>query len=141
MCIDLVKGRTWLNSLKTTAKCGIIWLCHISPFRISHLPNFPPPPRYTLHHHAHTAHLAHCVVHALQSAHSSHCEEHTGHSAHCTLHTLHIARRRCTLHKLRALNMGHCATTWSVHSAQCTWRGLQTADHTLHVVCAIRYTL
>ena len=44
MCIDLVKGRTWLQSLNTTAKCGTILLCHISPFRVSHLPNPPPPP-------------------------------------------------------------------------------------------------
>ena len=44
MRTDLVKGRTWLQSLNTTAKCGTILLCHISPFRISHLPNPPPPP-------------------------------------------------------------------------------------------------
>ena len=43
MCIDLVKGRTWLQSLNTTAKCGTVLLCHISPFRISHLPKSPPP--------------------------------------------------------------------------------------------------
>ena len=42
MCIDLVSRRTWLQSLNTTAKCGTILLCHISPFRISHLPKFPP---------------------------------------------------------------------------------------------------
>ena len=42
MCIDLVEARTWLRSLNTTAKCGTILLCHISPFR-SHLP-IPPPP-------------------------------------------------------------------------------------------------
>ena len=42
MRINLVKARTWLQSLNTTAKCGTILLCHISPFRISHLPNFPP---------------------------------------------------------------------------------------------------
>ena len=49
MCIDLANGRTWLQSLNTTAKCGTILLCHISSFRISHLPNFPPTcynPRY-----------------------------------------------------------------------------------------------
>ena len=44
MCIDLVKARTWLRSLNTTAKCGTMLLCHISPFRISHLPTPPPPP-------------------------------------------------------------------------------------------------
>ena len=44
MCIDLVKARTWLRSLKTTSKCGTILLCHISPFRISHLPTPPPHP-------------------------------------------------------------------------------------------------
>ena len=44
MCIDLVKERTWLQSLNTMAKCGTILLCHISPFRISHLPTAPPPP-------------------------------------------------------------------------------------------------
>ena len=44
MCIDLVKGRTWLQSLNTTAKCGAILLCHIPLFRILHLPNPPPPP-------------------------------------------------------------------------------------------------
>ena len=44
MCIDLVNGRSWLQPLNTTAKCGTILLCHISPFRISHLTN-PPPPR------------------------------------------------------------------------------------------------
>ena len=44
MCIDLGKARTWLRSLNATAKCGTIWPCHISPFRISHLPNPPPPP-------------------------------------------------------------------------------------------------
>ena len=43
MCIYLVKARTWLRSLNTTAKCSTILLCHISPFRISHLPNFPLP--------------------------------------------------------------------------------------------------
>ena len=42
MCIDLVKARTWLRSLNTTAKCGTFLLRHISPFRISHPPNFPP---------------------------------------------------------------------------------------------------
>ena len=46
MCIDLVKGRTWLQSLNTTAKCGTILLCHISPFRISHLQIPPPPPAH-----------------------------------------------------------------------------------------------
>ena len=46
MRIDLVKARTWLRSLNTAAKCCTILLCHISPFRISHLPNPPPPRRY-----------------------------------------------------------------------------------------------
>ena len=46
MCIDLVMARTWLRSLNTTAKCGTLLLCNISPFRISHLPNPPPPPQY-----------------------------------------------------------------------------------------------
>ena len=38
------KGK-WLQSLNTTAKCGTILLCHISQFRILHLPNPPPPYR------------------------------------------------------------------------------------------------
>ena len=42
MCIDLVKARTWLRSLNTTAKCGTILLCRISPFRIRTCQ--PPPP-------------------------------------------------------------------------------------------------
>ena len=44
MRIGLVKGRTWLQSLNTMAKCGTILLCHILPFRSLHLPNPPPPP-------------------------------------------------------------------------------------------------
>ena len=48
MCIDLVMARTWLRSLNTAPKCGTILLCHISPFRISHLPNPPPPPLHRL---------------------------------------------------------------------------------------------
>ena len=44
MRMDLVKRGTWLQSFNTTAKCGTILLCHILPFRISHLPNPPPPP-------------------------------------------------------------------------------------------------
>ena len=35
--------------MNTTAKCGTILLCHISPFRISHLPNFPLPGPSTRH--------------------------------------------------------------------------------------------
>ena len=53
MCIDLVKARTWLRSLNTTAKCGTI-LPNVPHFALPlfAVPNFTPatpPPTFMRH--------------------------------------------------------------------------------------------